>query len=255
MRNSTKATKTTKQTSVRNKMNIKTVTRDRLPMCWLYDGKDYVLLAKGGREIERKLPYVDAKYANALSEAGIGCNVVAIPHKYNPDKTYEVCEYYDPNMYEQEELPVYTQLQGSDESYIFTGDVSSHGAVTVETIKRAAALKNKVHYIAAKQDLDGKMGVVKYINIDSKEIDLVGEDGGKIKMLQAYSFETDEDGTEVRKPTKFYGVFDMEQVENNLYIQVVAEEGSVRGTAIGKKGKNKEDWEYLLGGERKIIFV
>lgn len=66
-------------------------------------------------------------------------------------------------------------------------------------------------------------------------------------MLQAYSDEG--------KPTKLYGVFDMEQVENNRYIQVVAEEGKVRGTAVGKKGRNKEDWEYLLGGGRKIIFV
>lgn len=236
-------------------MNIKAVTRDKLPMCWIYDGREYILVAKGGKAIERKLPYVDAKYADALKEAGIGCNVVAIPNKYNPEKTYEVCEYYDPEMYEKEKLPVYTQVQGSEEMYIFTGDVSAHNAVTNETVKKANALKNAVRYICAKQDLGGKMGIVKYMNIDKKEIDLVGEDGGRIKMLQAYTIGIGEDGTEVRKPTKLYGVFDMEQVENNQYIQVTAEEGKVRGTAVGKKAQNRKDWEYLLGGGKKIIFV
>lgn len=91
------------------------------------------------------------------------------------------------------------------------------------------------------------MGIVKRENIDKKEIDLTGEDGGRIKMLQAYS--------STGEPTKLYGIFDMAQVENNRYIQVVAAEGKVRGIAAGKKGRNKEDWEYLLGGDRKIIFI
>lgn len=238
-------TKTTRNAKVR--MNIKAVTKDRLPMCWMYDGKDYILMAKGGKPIERKLPYVDTKYADALKEAGIGCNIATVPNKYDPDKEYEVCEYYDRGMYEKEKLPVYTKMQGSEDTYVFTGEVSAHDAVTNETVRRANALKDVVRYICTKQDLGGKMGIVKYINIDKKEIDLVGEDGGRIKMLQAYSGEG--------KSTKLYGVFDMDQVESNQYIQVVAEEGKVRGTAVGKKGRNKEDWEYLLGGGKKIVFV
>ena len=247
--------KTTKNVNVRSRMSIKTVTRDRLPMCWLCEGKEYTLVAKGGKAVERKLPYVPVKYADALREAGIGCNVVTVPNKYEADKDYEICEYYDPEVYEKEELPVYTKLQGSEDSYIFTGEISVHDALTNETIKRANAPKSEVRYITAKQDLDGKMGIVKYINFDTKEIDLNGKDGGRIKMLQAYHVETAEDGTEVRKPTKLYGLFDMEQVENNLCIQVVAEEGKVRGTVIGNKGKNKQDWEFMLGDGRRIIFV
>lgn len=249
----TKTTKVTK--NVRNKMGIKAVRRNRLPMCWICEGKDFILVAKGGKEIERKLPYVDAKYADALREAGIGCNVVTVPNKYEADKDYEICEYYDSEVYEKEKLPVYTKLQGSEDSYIFTGEVSAHNAVTLETVKKANALKNAVRYITAKQDLAGNMGIVKYINIDKKEIELEGKDGGRIKMLQAYSVKVAEDGTEERKPTKLYGVFDMEQVENNIFIQVVAEEGKVRGTAIGSKGRNREEWEYLLGGGRRIKFI
>lgn len=246
-----KATKTAKG----NKISIKAATKDRLPMCWLYSEGNYILTAKGGKAIERKLPYVDVKYVDALRQAGIGCNITKIPNKYNAEKEYEVCEYYNTEVYEMEKLPVYTKMQGSEEVYVFTGEVSAHDAVTVQTIKKAYELKNAVRYICAKQDLGGKMGMVKFINVDKREINLLGEDGGRIKMLQAYSIKTKEDGTEVELPTKFYGVFDMEQVETNHFIQVVAEEGKAKGTAIGKKGRNRTAWEDILGGGRKIIFV
>lgn len=256
LRRNTMKTKTAKSSRrSREKMGMMVVTRERLPKCWMYNEKEYILVAKGGKPIERKLPYVDAKYTAALREAGIGCNVIAIPNKYEPSKQYEVCEYYDPEMYKKERLPVYIQMQNNSEMYIFTGDIEEHNAVTVETIKRASALQNKVKYICAKQDLAGKMGITKYCSMDRKELDLEGEDGGRIKMIQAYSVKIAEDGTEVCKPTKLYGVFDMVQVENKHYIQVVAEDGAVRGTAIGKDGKNKAYWEELLGGGRKIVFV
>lgn len=238
--------KTTK-TAKGNKINIKVAAKDRLPMCWLYLDGNYILTAKGGKCIERKLPHVEAKYADALKQAGIGCNIVTIPNKYDQSKEHKVCEYYDPVAYEQEKLPVYTQMQGREEMYVFTGEISAHNAVTIETIKKAYALKNTVRYICAKQDLAGKMGMVKYVNSDSKEINLEGEDGGKIKMLQAYTAEGE--------PTKLYGVFDMAQVEANLYIQVVAPEGKTRGMALGKKAKNRKAWEDILGGGRKIVFV
>ncbi len=238
--------KTTK-TAKGNKVNIQAATKDRLPMCWLYSDGEYILTAKGGKSIERKLPYVEAKYADTLKQAGIAYNIVTIPNKYDQNKKYEVCEYYDSSAYEQERLPVYTKMQGSEEVYVFTGEVSAHNAVTVETIKKANALKNTVRYICAKQDLAGKMGIVKYINIDSKEINLEGEDGGKIKMLQAYTAEGE--------PTKLYGVFDMAQVETNLYVQVVAPKGKTRGVALGKEAKNRKAWETILGGGKKIVFV
>lgn len=228
-------------------MKIKATEKARLPKCYLYDGKYYILTAKGGNPIDRKLPYVKVEYADALKKAGIGCRVVTIPNKYDPTKEYKVCEYYDLAVYEKEKLPVYTKLQGSEDQYVFTGEVSAKNAVTNGTIKKAVQLREKVRYICAKQDLGGKMGIVKRENIDKKEIDLTGEDGGRIKMLQAYS--------STGEPTKLYGIFDMAQVENNRYIQVVAAEGKVRGIAAGKKGRNKEDWEYLLGGDRKIIFI
>lgn len=232
-------------------MKIRPIRKTQLPKCHLYNGKDYILTAKGGNPIDRRLPYVKIEYMDALKKAGIGCKIVSIPDKHDPAKEYQVCEYYDPTTYEKEKLPVYTILQGSEDQYIFTGEVATKEAVTNETIKKASQLKEKVRYICAKHDLNGKMGIVKRMNIDKKEIDLTGEDGGKIKMLQAYNQEG--------APTKFYGIFDMNQVENNQYVQVVAAKGKVRGIVIGTKRKdgtrNKEDWENLLGGDRKILFI
>lgn len=232
-------------------MKIKATRKTQLPKCYLFNGKDYILTAKGGNPIDRRLPYVRIEYMDVLKKTGIGCKIVSIPDKKDPAKEYQVCEYYDPAAYEEERLPVYTTLQGREDQYIFTGEVSTKDAVTVETIKKADQLKEKVRYICAKHDLNGKMGIVKRINMDRKEIDLTGEDGGRIKMLQAYNQEGE--------PTKFYGVFDMNQVENNQYVQVVATEGKIRGVVIGKKRKdgtrNKEDWERILGGGKSIIFI
>lgn len=226
-------------------MKLRTVKKNQLPKCWLFEGKDYVLTAPGGEPIRRDLPYVDPKYESALKEQGISCRVVAVPNKLDPNKEFHKCEYWDSYDSKQEKLPVYTKMQDKEDTYLYTGEYLTKEVVSGKTVGMALKMRAKVQYACAKKDLDGKMAKVMYLkNGSQKEIELDGAGDGKIKMLQVYTAEGE--------PTKYYGVFDMAKVESTPYVEVHTP-NQLKALAIGKNGQNKGYWEYLLGGKKIMI--
>lgn len=221
------------------------VTREELPQCFLNEGESFTWLIKGGISVEKKLPYVNSKYEEALKENGIPYRFSYIPDRYNKGELHEVCEYWNPECPMLEKtLPVYIKSENSDDMYVFTGD-----HVTREVVSgKVAHLANKldsVKYACAKFDLGGKIAtVVRRSKKHPDNVDLEGTDGGSIKILQVWT----EDG----KPTGLCGIFDMKEVAKRHYIELNVPQ-NLKGMVIGKGGQNKGRWDYMLGDKNVMV--
>lgn len=250
-------TKTTKASNAKaNVANTKTratkVTKPRmtnkagLPQCFLNEGENTTWLATGGIAVEKRLPYVEAKYEEALKENGIPYRYAYIPDKYKKGEQFAVCEYWNPECPMQEKsLPVYIKLEASDDMYVFTGDYATRQVVSGKVAHLANKLDSVVKYACAKVDLDGKIAtVVRRSKKFPQEVNLESADGASIKILQAYK----ENG----EPTGICGMFDMNAVAKVYYIEMHVPK-NFAGAIIGKGGQNKKFWDEQLGGKNVVI--
>lgn len=259
--NTTKATKTTKankstgaKAKAANTVAARPakVTRPRktnkagLPQCFLNEGENSTWLATGGVAVEKRLPYVPAKYEKALKESGIPYRYAYIPDKYKKGEQFAVCEYWNPECPMQEKnLPVYIKSENSDDTYLLTGDYVTREVVSGKVAHMANKLESVVKYACAKADLDGKIAtVVRRSKNSPQEVNLESADGKSIKILQAYKDNGD--------PTGVCGMFDMNEVAKVHYIEMHVPE-DLAGTVIGKGGQNKKYWDEMLGGKNVVI--
>lgn len=256
--NTTKATKATKATGAKAKAantvaaRSANVTRPRitdkagLPQCFLNEGENSTWLATGGVAVEKRLPYVAAKYEDALKKNGIPYRYAYIPDKYKEGERFAICEYWNPECPMQEKtLPVYIKSENSGDMYVFTGDYVTRQVVSGKVAHLARKIDSVVKYACAKADLDGKIAtVVRRSENSPQEVNLESADGGSIKILQAYK----ENG----EPTGVCGMFDMNEVAKVHYIEMHVPK-NLAGAVIGKGGQNKKFWDELLGGKNVVI--
>lgn len=256
--NATKTTKATKATGAKAKAantvaaRSAKVTRPRttnkagLPQCFLNDGENSTWLATGGVAVEERLPYVEAKYEDALKENGIPYRYAYIPDRYKEGEQFAICEYWNPDCpMKDKTLPVYIKSENSDDMYLFTGEYVTREVVSGKVAHLANKLEDTVKYACAKMDLGGKIAtVVRRSKKSPQEVNLEGADGGSIKILQAYK----ENG----EPTGVCGMFDMNEVAKVHYIEMHVPK-NLAGAVIGKGGQNKKYWDELLGGKNVVI--
>lgn len=233
----TKATKTTRP---------RTTNKAGLPQCFLNEGENFTWLATGGVAVEQRLPYVAAKYEEALKENGIPYRFAYIPNRYKEGEQFAVCEYWNHECPMQEKtLPVYIKSENSDDMYLFTGDYVTREVVSGKVVHLANKLAPMVKYACAKIDLGGKIAtVVRRSQNSSKEVNLEGADGGSIKILQVCNVEG--------KPTGWCGIFDMNEVAKRHYIELNVPK-DIQGMVIGKGGQNKGLWDYMLGDKNVMV--
>lgn len=228
--------------------------RESLYGCWLQTGERYELIGKGGKAYSRSLPRIPAKYKSILDESGIPYRQVEVPNRYEPGKNYTMCEYWSPDVYEEENkrLPVFEDIsEEGNELHIYQRKGMHEKTVpTYETVKAAKEIRKTVseklkdreqqmYYETAKTALEGcDAGYgVGYIG----DVELNMENGEHIRILQAHNSEG--------KTTRYYGVFDMSHIDKeSVVILHVPEE--IAGMIIGKGAKNRKAWEAKLGVKR-----
>lgn len=238
------------------------VTRDGLPTCWVNIGKNYYYTPKGGKRVTyRQLPFVSEKYERLLSFMGIPYKREYKSSKSNQLIKKRVCVFWNPDFFETEkiELPLYVKTSTNvdeEELYIYTGESIAFDLPTTITIKKAydiakkvlqqikkyeATVKQEKCWEYAKEILGDSDVALCTLKVNQEEMELKDENN-HIKMFQIYNSENN--------PTRCYGVFNMEKIKYKDYIVVSVHE-KIAGFIIGKGGKNKKNWEMVLG--KKII--
>lgn len=228
------------------------IVTDRLSLnrCWLQTGTSYELIGKQGRTCNRSLPRISARYEHVLQENGIPYRMVTVPDRYDSTKEHTMCEYWSPDLYEEEtvRLTVFKDISdaGSETEIFQKSGMHEEVLPTYGTFKAAIGMKEFVsekideseynkYYEIAQSALDGcdagyGVGYVKDVVLETEE--------GKIMILQAHNAEN--------KKTRYYGVFDMSHLDENSVVTLHVPE-EIAGMIIGKGAKNVKDWKEKLG--------
>lgn len=228
--------------------------RESLNSCWLRTGDSYELIGKAGRACNRTLPRTPARNEHVLQENGIPYRMVTVPNKHDTNKEYRMCEYWSPDLYEEETVrrTVFEDIsdKGSETRIFQKAGMHEEVLPTYDTVKAAIAMKEFVsakihesiynkHYEIAQAALDGcDAGYgVGYL----KDMELEAENGN-IMILQAHKFKDDK----IDKKIRYYGVFDMSHLNSESVVTLYVPE-EIAGSIIGKGAKNRKDWEEKLG--------
>lgn len=206
-----------------------------LPECWLYENRKYrIHSSKRG-----KLPKIRKSYEANLKDLGISYRIVTDEYEN------EVCEYWNPESYEEEEitLPAYVKMQNGTYRYIkdYTGKVP-----TAYTIWEAWKLEEKVE-----QD---KFDVYQYLKECLGERQAVGIRSIALKE-QDFLFEEDhikklpvimpcKNGGQIC--TQYCVVFDVNNIELNSIVTLEVPKGE-EGLFVGTNGWQVKGWCQKLG--------
>lgn len=242
-KNNAKANNNTRKANIRS---LIVTDRESLNRCWLQTGNSYELIGKGGRACNRSLPRIQTKHEHVLQENGIPYRKVTVPNRYDTTKEYTMCEYWSPDLYEEEtkRLPVFVDISDAgSETHIFQKS-GMHEEVmpTYDTIIAAIKTKELVlkkvddkYYEIAQAALEGCDAGYGVGYVGDK---IIEAEDGNIMILQAHNSEG--------KKTRYYGVFDMSHLDKNSVVTLHVPE-EIAGIIIGKGAKNRKAWEEKLG--------
>lgn len=233
-----------------NVANVVTVKCDELPkMCWVRKGNDYVLTRSGGYEMKRYLPCLSIQYEEVLKSLEIPYEIIQLPDRKDSGKMNRVCRYWNPDLYEEEEitLPVYRLVQRTKDIYIKTNQSYTAKVMTRRTINLAMKLKDTVSQAVElykanqkiirtgeflKKQLEGKIAaVIKGGNLAEGTI-------AGIKILAGCHADGNLNG--------YYAIFDMEKLQDISEITLYVPKEEVP-KVIGKGGRNTGYWAYMIG--------
>ena len=225
--------------------------RESLTRCWLQTGNSYELIGKQGRTSNRTLPRVSTKYEHVLQENGIPYRKVTVPNRYDITKEYTMCEYWSPDLYEEEtvRLTVFKDISDAgSETRIYQKCgmheevMPTHGTfrAAIETQKAVSAMVKESdwnkYYSIAQAALDGCDAGYGVGYVGDKIIEK--EDGSNIMILQAHN--------SADKETRYYGVFDMSHMNKDSVVTLYVPD-EIAGMIIGKGAKNMKEWREKLG--------
>ncbi len=248
--NNTKTNKTSNNTRNANTGSLIVTDRESLNSCWLKTGDSYELIGKCGRAYNRSFPRVPAKYEYILQENSIPYRMVTVPNKYDTNKEYTMCEYWSPDLHEEETVrrTVFVDISDKESKTHIFQKSGMHEEVlpTYDTVKAAIKMKefvwekikeseyNKYYEMAqaALQGCDAGYGVG-YVGDKTLETENVN-----IMILQAHNSKDEE--------TRYYGVFDMSHLNSESVVTLYVPE-EIAGMIIGKGAKNRKDWQKKLG--------
>lgn len=225
--------------------------RESLNRCWLQTGNSYELIGKQGRTSNRTLPRVSTKYEHVLQENGIPYRKVTVPNRYDTTKEYTMCEYWSPDLYEEEtvRLTVFKDISDAGSETRIYQKCGMHEEVmptygtfraAIETQKAVSAMVKESdwnkYYSIAQAALDGCDAGYGVGYVGDKIVEK--EDGSNIMILQAHN--------SADKETRYYGVFDMSHMNKDSVVTLYVPD-EIAGMIIGKGAKNMKDWREKLG--------
>lgn len=225
--------------------------RESLNRCWLQTGNLYELIGKQGRISNRTLPRVSTKYEHVLQENGIPYRKVTVPNRYDTTKEYTMCEYWSPDLYEEEtvRLTVFKDISDAGSETRIYQKCGMHEEVmptygtfraAIETQKAVSAMVKESdwnkYYSIAQAALDGCDAGYGVGYVGDKIVEK--EDGSNIMILQAHN--------SADKEIRYYGVFDMSHMNKDSVVTLYVPD-EIAGMIIGKGAKNMKDWREKLG--------
>lgn len=225
--------------------------RESLNRCWLQTGNSYELIGKQGRTSNRTLPRVSTKYEHVLQENGIPYRKVTVPNRHDTTKEHTMCEYWSPDLYEEEtvRLTVFKDISDAGSQTRIYQKCGMHEEVmptygtfraAIETQKAVSAMVKESdwnkYYSIAQAALDGCDAGYGVGYVGDKIVEK--EDGSNIMILQAHN--------SADKETRYYGVFDMSHMNKDSVVTLYVPD-EIAGMIIGKGAKNMKDWREKLG--------
>lgn len=225
------------------------ITTSNLPnTCWIFKKNLYMLK---GKDLS-KLPYITLEYEAILKANGIPYRKIS--KEYNFSYSIEVLEYWNPEVFEEENLtlPLFAALP--DGSYSYCEKTYSGKVATDNTIKAAQATKKFVeqeidkykqalrevrHYKFAKEKLADKVAVV-CISSDTP-------------YCSIYDIEVNHENFKIFRPYWLLGgfsdwvaIFNMKKVAPNGYITLQVPK-HIANAFIGKGGSTITAWAKEIG--------
>lgn len=236
---------------------MKTMTASNLPeKCWLFSKNRYIPFGKKFP----KLPYVDLEFEDILKSNGIPYRkTLKDLHSLFLSELKEVCEYWNPEVFEEEEftLPLFAKLPNG--SYMFCEKNYSEKVPTVETIQAAQKtekfveqqienyeeiLREVQRYKFAKEKLADNVAVVCISsNTPYTSIYEINMNHERFTIFRPYSFRPYGGGICF---SDWVAIFNMNKVVPNgcITLQVPTH---IAGFVIGKGGSNIKAWAREIG--------
>lgn len=225
-------------------------SRAYLPECWIYKAGRYTLKPSEEHYV-RRLPRLSREGETILKELHIPYRIVS-----EGDYGYEECEYWSPEIYEEEKLtlPVYCKLPYGVYRNVqkkYTG-----GIPTAYTVRKAQELAKKVESIMherelrrideetcryLKEALRGRQAIGIFTWRCEKEKDFIF-DGNHIKVIPVYVISRN--GSKIM--TDYLAVFDVNAIELDSIVTMEVPKGQV-GLFIGKNHWQENEWCKRFG--------
>ena len=191
---------------------MNTISTTCLPdECFVYQNRQYSL-----RHKHLELPYTHADYECILKAHGIPYRKVI----KNSFTSSEVCEYWNPNIYEEKELtlPLYVRIPNG--SYRYAEKNYTEKLPTDETIKAALEIQ--------------------------KFIDIADFRGVDLNPYTALEIDMNKDNFKIFKLKDWLVFFDMHQIKSNVYVELKVPK-YIAGLVIGVRSSIVKKWAEELG--------
>lgn len=227
---------------------MKTISSTQLPkQCWIFENRRYSC-----RDNLRQLPWISQKYEAILKANNI-------PYKkdfirfYSPDiNTVEVCRYWSPEIFEEEELtlPLYAKMPDGSYKYCeksytgkiitdrtFTAANQTKDFVEAEVTKYEIILRDVGFYLYTKEKLAGKYATMCHIS--------------DLPYTNIYDIDMNYDKFKLLRVGGRIAIFDINKIRkdqvNSIHLEVPRH---IAGMVIGQSGSNIQAWAREIGVKR-----
>ena len=234
---------------------MNTISLTNLPKeCWIHENRQYRLNTFSNIQPRQfELPYIHKDYECILKAYGIPYRTV-VRNSLTPS---EVCEYWNPDMYDEKPLtlPLFAKMPNG--SYIYTEKNHTQKIFTVETIEAAIETQKFVDskiaeykeildevelYRYAKRHLAGQASRIVYtITGDFRTAGL--------NRYLAREIDMNKDKFKIFKIREWIVFFDMNKIKPNGYVELKVPK-YIAGLVIGVRGSVVKIWAEELGVKR-----
>lgn len=238
---------------------MNTISLGYLPKeCWIYEKHQYRLNTFSNIQPRQfELPHIHKDYEFILKAYGIPYRTVV----RNSLISYEVCEYWNPDMYEEKPLtlPLFAKIPNG--SYIYTEKNHTQKSFTVETIAAAIETQKFVDSkIAEYEEIWDEVELYQYAKRHlagqaSRIVYTITEDSRTAGLNPYISREIDmnKDNFKIFKIREWIVFFDMNKIKPHGYVELKVPK-YIAGLVIGVRASVVKRWAEDLG-VKKIQLV
>ena len=234
---------------------MKTISSTQLPeKCWIFEDHRYSC----NKGYSYQLPWISQKYEAILKANNI-------PYKkdfirfYSPDSnTVEVCTYWSPEIFEEEDitLPLFAKMPDGSYKYCeksYTGKIITDGTfyaanqtkdfIEAEVSEYEKILRNVGFYLYSKDKLAGEYAKMYHTSeLPYTSIYDIDMNYDKFKLLRVFGHFY---------PTEWVAIFDINKIRKDQVNYICLEvPRHIAGMVIGLSGSNIQAWAREIGVKR-----